>query len=150
MNHYEHQFVIPGNQRPSFLRRIFRRTLYLRLLDGEFLLWCFETDQATQHSSDFLRQQRVVVSDTEVFAKELQKAMNEIGVGSVPFCKRFLVLHSLRFHASELAETEKYALYEMWRKFGRDFYVISTELTNSAIVEICSEVGALIPSLKRC
>jgi len=147
------QFVIPQEKEPSYLRRLFRRTLYLRLLDGEFILWCFETGRMIRRASDLLRQQRIVVSDTQAFAKELLEAMNDVGVGSTPFCRRLLVLHCLRQEQYDLTETEKYALYEMWKKFGRDFFVIPSDQTkkqtSSSIVEICYETGAFMPQLKR-
>ena len=139
-------FVVPRNEEPSHLRRVFRRTLYLRLLDGEFILWCFETGRMARHASDLLRHQRVIISDTQAFGNDLLKAMNEVGVGSVPGRRRLLILHCLRFLPSRITPTEQHALYEMWRSLGNSFFVFhpdqKVELTESAIVTLCHDVGA--------
>ena len=152
INNGDLQFVVRQEEKPSYLRRLFRRTLYLRLLDGEFILWCFETGRATRHTSDLLRDPRVIISDTQAFANTLLKAMNEVGVDSVPFRRRILILHSLRF-PSEIAPTEKYALHEMWKNLGSDFFVFNSEqnekITDSSVVTLCSEVGALKSELKK-
>ena len=151
-NNSNPQFVVPQEKKPSYLRRLFRRTLYLRLLDGEFILWCFETGRTTRRTSDFLRDPRVVVSDTQAFANDLLKAMNDVGVGSIPGRRRILILHSLRF-PGEIAPTEKYALHEMWKNLGSDFFVFNSDqkekFTDSSIVTLCDEVGALKNELKK-
>lgn len=140
-------FVVSREEEPSGLRRIFRRTLYLRLLDGEFILWCFETGRTARHSSDLLRDERVVISDTQAFKAELLRAMEEVGVGSVPGRRRLLILHCLRDLPGGLTPTETYALQEMWRHLGNDLFVLprgqKKELTDSEIVTLCHEVGAL-------
>ena len=138
-------FLVPREAEPSRLRRMFRRTLYLRLLDGEFILWCFETGRTARHSSELLRHERVVISDTQAFKDALLNAMNEVGVGSVPGRRRVLLLHSLRSLPGGLSPTEKYALYEMWRRLGSEFFVIPAgpkKLTDPEIVTFCQEVGA--------
>ncbi len=147
------QFVVPGEEAPSCFRRLFRRTLYLRLLDGEFVMWCYETGLTARHASDELRHQRVIVSDTQAFSIQILKAMNEVGVGSVPGRSRMLILHNFRFHPDAISPTEKYALYEMWKNYSRNFWVLDPnhkeKLTDSAIVTLCREVGTLKPHLKK-
>ena len=113
------QFVVPRDEAPSYLRRLSRRTLYLRLLDGEFILFCFETGQCAHHTSELLSDKRVIVSDTQAFVEVLRKAMVEVGGASVPRWGRVLIFHCLRFASDSPSRTETYSFYEMWKSLGR-------------------------------
>lgn len=74
------KFVVPRELKPSPLRRFLRRTLYLRVLNGKFILWCFETERETRMDTEILAHPRVVLSDPQSFSDVLLGAMREVGV----------------------------------------------------------------------
>lgn len=147
MNSKDPQFVIPREEQPSAMRRLLRRTLYLRLLDGEFLLWCFETVRSYREHTDLLSHPRVVVSDPQALSKALRKAVAEVCGSSLFRQRSVLILHCMRAFQDGLAPIETQGLYETCKRVGmQEFFVLLPEqlkeLTDSAIVTLCHEVGA--------
>lgn len=147
MNLANPELQVPREQQPSGLRRLFRRTLYLRLLDGQFILWCYETGSLTRQESDLLAHPRVVVSDPQAFLPLLQRAARAVGVRRLFPPQRILLLHCLRQLTGDLTPLEKQALVEISKRLGvTEFFLLPTsprEMRDEEIPGLCQEVGAL-------
>ena len=153
MNISNPKFVIPRELQPSALRRFLRRTLYLRLLDGQFILWCFETNCLCQKASALLSHPRVAVSDPQAFADVLQVAMRDVGTSRF-FLHPILIVHCLREFDGALTPLEIQALFHVSRRLGvADFFILPPEqikeMTDERIVMLCHEAGALQRELNK-
>ena len=141
-------FVIPRELQPSALRRFMRRTLYLRLLDGQFIMWCFETNRLCRKRSELLSHPRVAVADPQAFAGVLQGAMRDVGMSRLFRRHTILILHCLKGLGGALTPLETQALFQVSRRLGAaEFFFLPPEqirqMTDAAIVTLCQEVGAL-------
>lgn len=142
------EFEVPRELKPSPLRRFLRRTLYLRILDGSFVMWCFETERESRRNTDLLAHPRVVLSDPQAFSALLQEAMREVGVSRLFRQQTILILHCLRDFDGDLTPLETQACFETSRRVGStEFFFLPLkqwkETTDRTIVTMCQEVGAL-------
>lgn len=137
-------FVIPEALQPSALRRFARRTLFLRLLDGRFVLWCFETNRTSQKTAACLSHARVAVSDPAALEDALRDAMQEVGVNRLFHPKTILILDCHRGFNDPLTPLEKQALSRLGHRLGAaELFFAPPELADADVATFCHEVGAL-------
>ncbi len=154
MNVESLKLSIPDELCPSLWRMLFRRTLYLRILDGSFILWCYETNRQIQKETDLLDHPRIAVTDQRSFVRILIQAMKEVGVRRFSFKQMILIVHSFRSFDDDLTPLEKQAFDEIRvRSGGSETFILpkeqKIEITNTEVVTMCHEVGELRRKLKK-
>lgn len=137
------------------IRRLLRRTLYLRLLEGEFVLWCFETGRTSRQNTDSLSHPRVVVSDFQALSTYLAKAIDEVCVRRFFILRRVMIVHCLRKLDGGITPAENITLYETCKRLGtNEFFVISKDqqihqMSDSEIVTLCHEIGGFVRHMRK-
>ena len=155
MNNDDLQLVIPNQEQPSTLRRLFRRTLYLRLLEGEFVLWCFETGRTARQATDLLSHPRVVVSDFQALSAYLTKSIDEVSGRRFFILRTVLIVHCLRKLEGGITPAENITLYETCKRLGvNEFFVISKDrqihqMSDREIVTLCHELGGFVRHMRK-